>query len=65
MHGQNGMKTLLEAASYEALHVSHDYPCSIDLADFADLFTVDTYIHARNNPKISAQADEPFSRYMT
>ncbi|CAF4582505.1 unnamed protein product, partial [Rotaria socialis] len=40
-------------------------PCSIDLTDLADISTVDTYIRARNKPKVLSQTDEPFSRYTT
>jgi hypothetical protein len=48
---------------YEALHVSHDQPCSIDVADLADIFTVDSSHRVRNKLKISAQTAKPFLRY--
>ena len=37
--------------------------CSIDVTDFADIFTVDRPSILRTKSKISAQMDEPFQRY--
>ena len=48
---------------YEALHVSHDQPCSINLSDFANIFTIDRSHIGMIDLKISAQTDEPFWRY--
>ncbi len=38
-------------------------PCSIDLFDFAHIFTVDRPNKVRNIPKISAHLNESFRRY--
>ncbi len=38
-------------------------PCSIDVSDFADIFTVDRSNKVRNIPKISAHLNKPFRRY--
>ncbi len=40
--------------AWEALHVTHDQRCSIDVTDLADIFTVGRPRKARNNLKISA-----------
>jgi hypothetical protein len=37
--------------------------CSIDVTDLTNIFTVGRPRKVRNNLKISAQTDEPYSRY--
>jgi hypothetical protein len=49
---------------YEALHVSHDQRCAINLTDLADIFTVSRANIFRKKPKISAQTDQPVWRYI-
>jgi hypothetical protein len=49
---------------YEALHVSHNRRCSIDVTDLADIFTVGRANIFRKKPKISAQTDQPVWRYI-
>jgi len=42
---------------YEALHLSHDQRCAMNVADLADIFTVDSPSKVRKKLQISAQGD--------
>jgi hypothetical protein len=45
-------------------HPIYPGPCSIDVTDLADIFTVDRANIFRKKPKISAQTDQPVWRYI-
>ena len=54
---------MISIYAYEALHVSHDQCCSINVIDLGDIFTVDSSNIFRKKSKISAQTVKPVSRY--